>query len=295
MNYEKTVKAIRSELKTYVQTNHINALILGVSGGIDSCLCAALAKPVCNELNIPLVGVSLPCSTNETEEITRAHFTGKAFCSTFEQVSIENQVNSIINTWNEIPTLPIEKGYTAEYIHAWKIRNGNIKARLRMVYLYNLASMNNGIVLSTDNYTEYLLGFWTLHGDVGDFGMIQNLWKSEVYDIAEWLMVNEYDGEKDAFYALKETIEAMATDGLGVSNLGDLGQILPEWKGSSRDGYKEVDRVLSIRISRNSLEEIQSNIITEGYKNHPVIKRHLASEFKRNNPTNLSRDEIVKF
>jgi NAD+ synthetase len=292
MNYEKTVEAIRTELKTYVQKNKIQSLILGVSGGIDSCLCAALARPVCDQLNIHLIGASLPCSTNESSEITRAHITGKAFCTAFAQVSIEKY---FINLANDINYGFATEQKSDKDFNSWKIRNGNIKARLRMIYLYNLASQHGGMVLSTDNYTEYLLGFWTLHGDVGDFGMIQNLWKSEVYDIAEWLMANEYDGEKDAFYALKETIEAMATDGLGVTNLGDLGQILPEWTGSSQEGYKEVDRVLNVWLERNGLEETQCNIITEGYKNHPVIRRHLASEFKRNNPTNLSRDEIAKF
>lgn len=302
MNYKKTVEAIRTELKTYVQKNKIQSLILGVSGGIDSCLCAALARPVCEELNIPLIGVSLPISTNAPDEIDRAKLTGKAFCTDFEQANLEEVYNAFrgIN-YNTDPIYELTEGNmdlskeSKENQKRWKIRNGNIKARLRMVYLYNLASMNNGIVLSTDNYTEYLLGFWTLHGDVGDFGMIQNLWKSEVYDIAEWLMANEYDGEKDAFYALKETIEAMATDGLGVTNLGDLGQILPEWTGNSRDGYKEVDRIIQIWLERNGLEETQCNIITEGYKDHPVIRRHLASEFKRNNPINLTRYNIIKY
>lgn len=52
------------------------------------------------------------------------------------------------------------------------IADGNIQARLRMIYLYNLASIHKGLVLSTDNQTEYQLGFWTIHGDVGDFNPI---------------------------------------------------------------------------------------------------------------------------
>jgi len=67
-----------------------------------------------------------------------------------------------------------------------------MKARIRMILLYDLAGGNDGMVLSTDNYTEYLLGFWTLHGDVGDFGMIQSLWKTEVYDMVEWIRDNEF-------------------------------------------------------------------------------------------------------
>lgn len=61
------------------------------------------------------------------------------------------------------------------------IANGNLQARCRMIHLYDLAGIHGGLVMSTDNQTEYQLGFWTIHGDVGDFDPIQDLWKTEVY------------------------------------------------------------------------------------------------------------------
>lgn len=57
------------------------------------------------------------------------------------------------------------------------------QARCRMMYLYDIASRHKGLVMSTDNQTEYQLGFWTIHGDVGDFDPIQDLWKTEVYEL----------------------------------------------------------------------------------------------------------------
>lgn len=45
------------------------------------------------------------------------------------------------------------------------IANGNLQARCRMMYLYDIASRHKGLVMSTDNQTEYQLGFWTIHGD----------------------------------------------------------------------------------------------------------------------------------
>ena len=57
-----------------------------------------------------------------------------------------------------------------------------------MIYLYNLASIYNGLVISTDNQTEYQLGFWTIHGDVGDFAQILGQWKTEVFELAKWLI-----------------------------------------------------------------------------------------------------------
>lgn len=293
MNYEIAVTNIRSELKTYIQKNHLKSLIIGISGGMDSCLCAALARPVCDKLGIPLIGASLPTRTNEDDEIFRAKLTGLAFCNKFDNESIGFYYEALSNI-NKVPDPSVDPEEYEKNTKSWIIRNGNIKARIRMIYLYNLASKNKGLVLSTDNYTELLLGFWTLHGDVGDFGMIQNLWKTEVYDMAEWLAENEYKENEEAYKALTLTIKAMATDGLGVSKLGDLGQILPDWTGNSRDGYKEVDRLLEIWINLDNLEYRQKLILEEPLRKHPVIQRHLATDFKRKSPINISRELILK-
>ena len=289
MNYEVIVSKIREQLKKYIQEHNIKSLVLGVYGGMDSGVCAALAKPVCDELNIPLIGRSLPIYSNKHDEVERAQITGKIFCTQFEE-------DRILEAYFELMSGKLNpQPYTSydgllhdgeqKQLKAWKIRGGNIKARLRMIYLYNIASQNNGMVISTDNYTEYLLGFWTLHGDVGDYGMIQELWKSEVYDMAEWLAVNEYSEE--ASKILIDTINAMATDGLGVTNLGDLGQILPEWKGTSRKGYKEVDRILQL------IENVSARKPMHELYNHLITQRYLKTEFKRKNPYNIKRKTLV--
>lgn len=284
MNYEKAVKNIRKELKWYITGHNIKSLVLGVSGGIDSCLCAALAKPVCDELNIPLIGRSMPVSSNQFDELERAELTGKVFCTDFAEVNLEEEYKFMApRLESNFPTVSPEN----------KIRNGNLKARLRMIRLYDIASLYNGMVLSTDNYTELMLGFWTLHGDVGDYGMIQNLYKTEVYNMAEWIMNNE--GSSMEFkMALKSTIVALATDGLGVTNLGDLGQILPEWRGNSRDGYKEVDRILKIWLEESRESFAKWKILKAGYSENPIVKRHIRTQFKRDNPVNIQRNLIIK-
>jgi NH3-dependent NAD+ synthetase len=303
MNYEKAVTNIRVELKKYIQDNDIKSLVLGISGGMDSCLCAVLARPVCDELNIPLIGVSLPSESNNEDEILRAQMTLDVFCHKTDIYYIDNLYNkfSEINKLQFIPEINdcgksdgetyfelLKLGEIAhdKIIKNWKIRAGNLKARIRMIYLYNLASMYNGMVLSTDNYTEYLLGFWTLHGDVGDYGMIQNLWKSEVYDMAEWLYTNECKFV-DQQTIIESTIKAVATDGLGVTTKGDLGQILPEWNGTSRDGYKEVDRILQL------IENVSARDPHHELDDHPITKRYLRTEFKRRLPINISRNKLI--
>ncbi len=143
-----------------------------------------------------------------------------------------------------------------------------------MIQLYHLAGINKGMVLSTDNFTELLMGFWTLHGDVGDYGMIQNLWKTEVYEMAI-LLASKFDanGESEKAQALINCIYANPTDGLGVSD-SDLDQL-------GADSYREVDKVIIDYLNNGENED------------HPVVQRYERTHFKRENPYNIPRKEIV--
>lgn len=158
--------------------------------------------------------------------------------------------------------------------------------------------------MSTDNQTEYQLGFWTIHGDVGDFDPIQDLWKTEVYGLAGYLF-HKYDMKAKAtslFYgkeskeckdaiakatAIHRSIALTPTDGLGISN-SDLDQI-------GAKSYNDVDRVLQTLVCPASPEndrvqdaltvEIGPEIIDK------IIKRRRNSRFKREkSPIYISRE-----
>lgn len=270
--YDKMISNIQSELKSYLKENKLKALVLGISGGIDSALCAAIARPVCDKLKIPLIGRSIPISTNTSDEKDRANLVGKAFCTDYEEADFLEEPYE--NVWDALQNETWDTGSTNE-----PIRRGNVKARMRMIYLYDLAQIHGGMVLSTDNYTELLLGFWTLHGDVGDYGMLQNLWKTEVYDMAEYLASTL---KKKKAKALTSCVECDATDGLGISKT-DLDQIMPGWTGGSRAGYTEVDEKLK--------QYLDGKIHFPGLD--PVIRRYRNTEFKRNNPFNIPRNKIL--
>jgi NAD+ synthetase len=272
-DYVIAVKNIRNTTKNYITKYDIKALVIGLSGGIDSTLCSALAKPVCDELSIPLVGRSLPIQTNKVDEIKRAKKAGEVFCTEFKETNLENEFYSFMRN-----TIDIHIKIKSELTEEDKIREGNIKARLRMIKLYDEAQKRKGMVLSTDNYTEYLLGFWTLHGDVGDYGMIQNLWKTEVYGMANYLTELYHSTDRHSeFEVLSACIDAVPTDGLGVSE-SDLDQI------GAKD-YKEVDEILQIwlRFQRKN-----------AFKDHPVVLRHERTHWKRRNPCNIGRETIEK-
>lgn len=265
-NPENTYNKIREHLSNYLSKFNIKALIIGESGGIDSAITTALASSVCIDLGVRLIGRSITIETNKPDEILRGKQIGEAFCTDFREINLTELFHHQVKHIEEVDT-------AVESKREQKIRLGNVKARMRMIYLYNLAQKHKGLVLSTDNYTEFLLGFWTLHGDVGDYGMIQELWKTEVYELSKYMVENKLT-DKNQKLALQACIDAVPTDGLGITN-SDLDQL-------QATSYFEVDQIL---LNYQNGDRTQVD--------HPVIQRHLKSAYKRNNPLNLKREQIL--
>jgi len=279
-NYEVMYNNIIENWEIYLYENpKIESMIIGISGGIDSAIVAVLARQVIDKMNreIKLIGYSLPLISNQEDETNRAILIGNETCNDFEVINKTSETIQFICSIDEESFF--DGIYNQEKLSmADKVRIGNIKARTRMIYLYDKAQKYKGMVLSTDNYTEYLLGFWTLHGDVGDFGPIQGLWKTEVYGLAKWMAKNN-----SQLFSLPRCIDSKPTDGLGIAD-NDLDQILPEWKGSYIDGYRKVDETLIDYLDMNKRFE----------RNNPVIKRHLDTSFKRKNPVNIHRTKLIQ-
>lgn len=266
---EIVIYNIRQELERYITEYKLKSLVIGESGGIDSAICTVLCKPVCDKLNIKLIGRSISIETNSEDEKSRGKAIGDAFCTDFSEVDLTTHYLSLRDSIEEDTVEnPNDRAY--------RVRVGNIKARLRMIYLYNLAQKHSGIVISTDNYTEYLQGFWTLHGDVGDVAPIQNLWKTEVYELSQYLVDNELlDTEKKQ--ALQRCIDCVPTDGLGITS-SDLEQL-------GAKTYSEVDEIL---------KEYSKDPDNSLFDNTKVVQRFKSTIYKRNNPYNFPRDLLFK-
>lgn len=270
---------IKKHFASYLkENNQLKSLVIGLSGGIDSALTCILANEIIKDIpNITLLGRSLPIETNKKEEISRAEEIGTLFCDDFETHDLTDAYKNFyeqIVPANRIKDLPQLKLFEE------KIRKGNIKARIRMIYLFDLAHFQKGMVLSTDNYTELMLGFWTLHGDVGNFGLLQYLWKTEVYGLARYLEA-EYrkKNQLNKADALKHSIDAVPTDGLGITS-SDFDQIkVPD--------YETADNILIEHLNKDS-----GSISVD--EEHPVIKRYKATKFKRLDPLNIKREDIFK-
>lgn len=313
-DYGAVFETLVTKTADYLIQNNIKAQILGISGGIDSTVVAAICREVSNRTGIPLIGRSLPSKFNKEGETTAADLVGKAFCTDYKVFNIEELYTSFL-----IKILHKEVGYVDYDYNIAKgcyeinneetlkfqtpIANGNIQARLRMIYLYNLASIHKGLVMDTDNLTENNLGYFTIHGDVGDFNPIGGLWKTEVFKLAEWLANNKYklsysprevtttiDSPESAVKihsrqeAILESLKLKPTAGLGITD-SDLDEI-------GAESYDQVDRVLQfltdITISSDSVKDIPEEIFDA------IVKRHHSSGFKRKQlPIKIERDGIL--
>ena len=291
LDYKSVFETIVNVMDEYLTNCKIKAMVLGLSGGLDSTVCAAICNAVNKKTGIPFVGISLPCSTNKGDEISSAQLAGDEFCNIFSEVNIQDGFECIEKL--------CEKAANKE---STGISQGNIKARLRMITLYDIASKHGGIVIDTDNLTEHYLGFFTINGDVADLNPIGNLWKTEVYGLAEYLHKEVFKGSK----ALKAAIDITPTDGNGVSG-SDLDQIMPGGTYTDVDAilmpWATLSEAIKEQYIKNGFEFERGTIflkLCEKYGKENVvrvIKRSVASEFKRMPhpiPIDVFRGQIVK-
>lgn len=317
LNYEHVFSVLVDKTAEYITKNNLKAMVLGISGGIDSTVVATICHEVNKKTGVPLIGRSLPIKNKSDEFATSVHV-GEAFCNEFEVYRLERSYRAaLFDACADAGDVNMANSYHLDELEEMPSRtpiaNGNLQARCRMMYLYDIASRHKGLVMSTDNQTEYQLGFWTIHGDVGDFDPIQDLWKTEVYELAKWIS-NRYKniehhhtimtGAGSKSDAIELSIALTPTDGLGISN-SDLEQI------GAKD-YDTVDDILSRLVP---FENFRKSYDSAGQIMHPhdemaesdcwsqlcarhgedvvnkVWSRHLASEFKRKKaPIYISRE-----
>jgi NAD+ synthetase len=297
LDYGEVFEKIVQKTSEYLINNNIKAQILGISGGIDSTVCAAICHEVSKRTNIPLIGRSLPTAFNKKDEINSADLVGKAFCDDYKEVNIQNWYTEIS-----------DQLFCTEKTPRKIICNGNIQARLRMMYLYDLAGNNDGIVIDTDNLTENNLGYFTIHGDVGDFNPIGGLWKTEVFKLAVTIYLM-YTKNNDYTYltkaeAMQASLQLKPTAGLGITNndleeigaesykqVDDILQEILAWKWLSNkrgDTFGPTWTMRDAFLEEQQMLDIPINVIIA------VTDRHFNSEFKRKQlPIKINREEII--
>ena len=280
IDYKNFVENSRKWLSQYIKDNRLQSICIGISGGIDSTVSCAIASPVCKRLNIPLIGRSLPTVSNHDIEIDVADLVGNAFCDNYAKKSIEADYIQLLGSLER-------EGEVS------KLQRGNIKARLRMIYLRHLASVYKGVVLDNDNFTEWNLGFWTVGGDSPmDINLgLYYLWKTEIYELAHYLL--SIEDTQDKRDAIRASILLTPTDGNGVSN-SDCEQF-------GLDNYEQVDDVLKTmyypKLDENGMANSNEYIrLIDSYNEQGVDKvmiLHQNTAYKRKElPIKPTKEEL---
>ena len=211
-NYAELETSIVTWIQNYTRENGIRALVVGVSGGIDS----AVVSTLCAETGLPTFVLTMPLhSKMDNTILSNAHadYLQKTYSNVtklnVELSSTYEALHHAIDWWTDAQGG--EKGtYTSN-----NLANANTKSRLRMVTLYQVAGTVGGIVVGTGNKVEdYGVGFYTKYGDGGvDIAPIADLYKTEVWELGRHLGVDQ------------RIIDASPTDGLWEDSRTDETQL----------------------------------------------------------------------
>lgn len=174
LDYEKVNKHIVSWLKNKILSAGKKGGVLGLSGGLDSTVTAALLKQAFPKSSL---GVILPCESSE-EDIEDAYLAADNIGLKVEEVELDGVFQDLLSRLKEA-----EPGDE-------KLAEANIKPRLRMTALYYIAARRDALVVGTGNWSELTTGYFTKYGDSGvDIAPLGRLAKTEVRELGRYLDV----------------------------------------------------------------------------------------------------------
>ena len=213
-NLSLNTDIVRKILVNFLRDETHNAgfkkALLGLSGGVDSAVCAYLAAEAMGAENVRAVIMPYRSSSPQSE-IDAKQVASVLHLST-EVVDISEMVDAYLRTVE-----PVDR-----------VRAGNVMARQRMIVLYDLSSRDRALVFGTSNKTEIMLGYGTLFGDLAcAMNPLGDLYKTQVWQLAETLGVPKSIIDKKPSADLWE----------GQTDEGDFGFT-----------YADVDRLLYFMI-----------------------------------------------
>ena len=171
---EADYRACMLGLRDYVNKNGFRDVVLGLSGGIDSALCAALAVDALGEER--LHAVMLPYRYTSKSSIADAEACARALGCRYDVIPIAEPVEGFMAA-----LAPLFQGTTAG------ITEENLQSRARGTLLMALSNKFGSMVVTTGNKSEMSVGYATLYGDMnGGFNPIKDLYKMQVYKLSAW-------------------------------------------------------------------------------------------------------------
>ena len=169
--------AMMTALRDYVQRNGFPGILLGLSGGIDSALSAAVAVDTLGPDKV--WGVMLPSKYTSPESLEDAKENARLLGCRHDVISIAPAVDAVA------AMMPDMSGLAAE----------NVQARLRMVALMALSNSGGQMLLTTGNKSEMSVGYATLYGDMaGGYSVLKDAYKTTVFALSRWRNANKPEG-----------------------------------------------------------------------------------------------------
>ncbi|AJW70679.1 NAD+ synthase [Nitrosopumilus adriaticus] len=251
-DYASITQTIEKFLSDKIEKNHVKGVILGLSGGIDSAVLAYLCKRQIKEKTMALImpDTSMTPKSETDDALKMISLTG-----------IEYKL---------IDIKPIVNEYSM-YLEPNDWAKGNLRARIRTNILYYYANSKNYLVLGSSDKSEYLMGYFTKHGDgASDITPIISLYKLQVREIAKYLGVPEN-------VILKKSSPHLWKDHVAEEELGAT--------------YEEIDSILYCLFEKRKtidetaeLTQIEKSIVEK------IYQLNINSEHKRLPPQKPNRD-----
>ena len=251
-NEEEAWKACVLGLRDYVNKNRFPGVVLGLSGGIDSAVVAAMAVDALGAERVH--SVMLPYQYTSKDSLVDAEECAKLLGVRYDVVAIKEPVEGFLFALE--PMFAGKNSDTAEE---------NIQSRARGVILMAISNKFGAMVLTTGNKSEMSVGYCTLYGDMnGGFNPIKDIYKVEVYRLAQW--------RNKQGYVIPERIITKAPTAELRENQKDQDSLPP---------YEVLDDILEGLVER---EEPVAAIVARGH-DVALVKRiqHLlyVAEYKR--------------
>jgi NAD+ synthase len=285
---EPVYGALTLGLRDYVNKNRFSGVILGLSGGIDSALTAAVATDALGPGRVH--AVMMPSPYTSAESLEDAAETARLLGVRLDQVGIE-------------PAMGAFEGMLEPIFDAMApdTTEENIQARSRMITLMAISNKLGAMLLSTGNKSEVSVGYATLYGDMaGGFNVLKDVYKTTTYQLARWrnqalpkgalgpagrvipervltkapsaeLKPNQTDQDSlPPYEVLDEILECLIEEEMGVNEIVERGHdretVNRVWRMLEMSEYKRRQAAPGVKITRRAFGKDRRYPITNAFK-----------------------------
>jgi NAD+ synthase len=230
-------------LKDFFKKNNKTKAVIGLSGGIDSAVCLAISVKALGNENVTAIFMpDIKITSNESK--INVIKLSKQFNVNLIEISINNIEDSFKLNWkrNEIAKM-------------------NLKARIRMLILYDYANSNDALVIGTSNKSEIYLGYGTKYGDsASDIMLIGDLYKTEVYELAKNIDIPKEIIERKPSAELKKNQTDEEEMGIKYEIADKIIETLLNNEIKKDFNKEDVDLVYN-KIKNNEHKRVQTHVI----------------------------------